>query len=225
MPKYTISCNPWNLSMVGNWIGCYHTRATGISSRTIKLLWWNPTTMLALAKVSGYPLASIKSGTQFKQTHKFLLEVWRQCIGSCLASSLHLLPQMVKKVINPLQTWSHGPFYQYGHSLMNSIQNLLEWKPHLKVFNNSNIQPQATVDNTRQFWTQFVFQDCMAYIGVFLAIRSGDWNLRMACIKHMAPIHCIWSFNLPTAHCKTYQWCSLHATTASYNAPARWICC
>ena len=28
-----------------------------------------------------------------------------------------------------------------------------------------------------------MFQDMPAYIGLFLAIRGGDWSLRMACIK------------------------------------------
>ena len=35
---------------------------------------------------------------------------------------------------------------------------------------------------------QFVFEDVLAYLGLYLAIRSGDWDLRMACVKMMAPI-------------------------------------
>lgn len=35
---------------------------------------------------------------------------------------------------------------------------------------------------------QFVFQDAMAYISLSLAIRSGDWNLRMASIKSMSAV-------------------------------------
>ncbi len=46
----------------------------------------------------------------------------------------------------------------------------------------------AQLDYTWRFWIQFVFEDAMAYIGLFLAIRSGNWNLRMASMKKMASI-------------------------------------
>ena len=49
-------------------------------------------------------------------------------------------------------------------------------------------QKLAVADETWKFWIQFVFQDVAAYIGLFLAIRSGDWSLRTACIKQMAPV-------------------------------------
>ena len=41
---------------------------------------------------------------------------------------------------------------------------------------------------TCQFWAQFVFQDCFAYIAYYIAIRSGKWNLRMAALKLMASL-------------------------------------
>ena len=50
------------------------------------------------------------------------------------------------------------------------------------------IQELACTDSTWRFWAQFVFQDAAAYVGLFLAIRSGDWYLRTACIKQMAPV-------------------------------------
>ena len=41
-----------------------------------------------------------------------------------------------------------------------------------------------------RFWTQFVLRDGLAYVGMYLAIRSGNWNLRVGCMKMMAPIFC-----------------------------------
>ena len=37
-------------------------------------------------------------------------------------------------------------------------------------------------------WKQFVFVDALSYVGLFLAIRSGNWKLRVASIKLMASI-------------------------------------
>ena len=35
---------------------------------------------------------------------------------------------------------------------------------------------------------QFVTRDALAYIGLYLAICEGEWELRMACMKLMAPV-------------------------------------
>ena len=43
-------------------------------------------------------------------------------------------------------------------------------------------------DETWRFWVQFVFQDAMAYVSLFLAIQSGDWNLWLASVKSMAAV-------------------------------------
>lgn len=38
----------------------------------------------------------------------------------------------------------------------------------------------AAADTNWKFWIQFVFKDALAYIGLYLAIRSGNWLLRLA---------------------------------------------
>ena len=40
-------------------------------------------------------------------------------------------------------------------------------------------------DDTWKFWSRFVFEDCQPYIGLFIAIRSENWHLRMASVKAM----------------------------------------
>ena len=44
------------------------------------------------------------------------------------------------------------------------------------------IQKMARKDDTWRFWVQFVFEDAMAYVSPFMAIRSGNWDLRLASI-------------------------------------------
>ena len=46
----------------------------------------------------------------------------------------------------------------------------------------------SSSDETWKFWMQFAFVDAMAYVGLFLALRSGDWQLRMYSVKQMAPL-------------------------------------
>lgn len=47
---------------------------------------------------------------------------------------------------------------------------------------------QVAHNPTWKFWNQFVFKDCFAYISMYIAFRSGNWNLRMAAYKLMVPL-------------------------------------
>ena len=49
-------------------------------------------------------------------------------------------------------------------------------------------QSMARKNDTWRFWIQFVFVDAMASVNLYLAIRSGNWCLRMSSIKTMAAI-------------------------------------
>ena len=43
-------------------------------------------------------------------------------------------------------------------------------------------------NETFHFWGKFIFYNCFAYVALFLAVRSGNWKLRMAAIKSMAAL-------------------------------------
>ena len=47
-----------------------------------------------------------------------------------------------------------------------------------------------------KFWNDFVSLNAFAYIALFASIRSGNWNLRLASIKLMAPVFS--AFDRPT---------------------------
>ena len=34
-------------------------------------------------------------------------------------------------------------------------------------------------DDTWKFWAQFVFEDCLAYIGLYLAVQNHNWKPRV----------------------------------------------
>ena len=50
------------------------------------------------------------------------------------------------------------------------------------------MEEQTSKYQTWHFWSQFIFEDCFAYISLYLSMRSGQWDLRMAAIKSMAAL-------------------------------------
>jgi len=52
----------------------------------------------------------------------------------------------------------------------------------------SFVEDLASRDDTWRFWHDFLFHDCLAYVGLYLATRGGMWNLQMASLKEMCPL-------------------------------------
>ncbi len=134
----------------------------------------------ALASTAGYHTASIQSSSQFKRTHNFILEVWEAVYRVMLTqfaysrdlqgdSSLESLPDDIS---NYLQFIPNENFSQmFNQQLQAHSDSFLN---HFDVF-KPFIRTRAQEDDTWRFWVQFVFPDAMAYVGLFLAIRSGNW--------------------------------------------------
>ena len=53
------------------------------------------------------------------------------------------------------------------------------------------VERLAEIDDMWRFWNAFVFRDCFAYIGLYVAIRGGLWNLRVASLRNVSLVHCI----------------------------------
>ena len=54
----------------------------------------------------------------------------------------------------------------------------------------SYLEKKSMKSDNWKFWSQFVMQDALAYIGLYLGIRSGNWDVRLASLKLMAPLFC-----------------------------------
>lgn len=141
-----------------------------------------------LAQAAGYPVAAIQCCSQFKRTHVFIMEVWQ---------AIYLV--MLQKYIDANTKQSGSDYTEIVQDAClhikssNFLNKLNELRDRLQQFEyqcrfKSFLDAKASQDPNWKFWKQFVFEVGLAYIGLFLAIRSGNWDLRLASIKLMAPI-------------------------------------
>lgn len=120
----------------------------------------------------------------------FLLEVWESLYHLFL--SLFLTEKAPSDFLEYAKNWvaSSPPSADEASTRRNldeMLQDLSEKNNYQADF-AKYLSEEVSKDATANFWSQFVFQDCYAYVALFLAIRSGNWDLRMAAIKSMAPL-------------------------------------
>ena len=142
-----------------------------------------------LASSSGYHGATLKSlenCTNFKRTHRFILQVWeaiyREMYHTYFLHNDTDLIQDAKCIISTSITEKHPP-----HHLMIRISQLLEDDETHKKF-KLFMEQLIAKDNTLKFWYQFIFMDCFCYLSLYLAIRSSNWKLRLSSLKMMVPL-------------------------------------
>ncbi len=151
-----------------------------------------------MARAAGYPVAQIQSCGQFKRVHQFILEAWEAMYRAMLTKFLDgqsndlqtgntssQLQDLVMETLQSIPVQSGSDFRKtFNHKLVkiNAVDTI-----SFSQFRQF-LQKMADQDETWRFWIQFVLEDAMAYVGLFLAVRSGDWYLRMASLKLMAPV-------------------------------------
>ena len=139
-----------------------------------------------LAKTIGYPTAALQACSQFKRTHCFITEVWEAIFQVMLqiylnsASTYPVAESLKQKLFD-----NHSP--QEIETTIASLQMCLS--PDHNNFIEF-LKNKSQTSNNWKFWSQFVLQDGLAYVGMYLAIRGGNWNLRLACMKLMVPLFC-----------------------------------
>ena len=149
----------------------------------------------ALANASGYPLAQLQGCSNFKRTHHFLLEVWEAVYRAMLAKffeakDIKTSNTLQQKIIESLEALNPMPDSErnFSKAFNSKLADINKTIGALATEFSLFVKKRADEDDTWKFWRQFVFQDAMAYVGQFLAMRSGDWYLRLASVKLMAPV-------------------------------------
>ncbi|XP_064384664.1 uncharacterized protein LOC135333611 [Halichondria panicea] len=146
--------------------------------------------LVDIGKCSGYNTPnSITSN--FKRTHHFLMEAWESMYrllfsiflekGNVPTDFLHTASEMVQNL----------PPSETQESALRNINQLLEdlqEKCNVLQLFDEYIQKRESENKTVKFWIEFIFRTCVGYIALYCAVRTGQWDLRMAAIKLMVPI-------------------------------------
>ena len=145
--------------------------------------------MSLLRPVVGYQPNSI--GCNFKRTHHFLIETWESLYRHFLYLFLsnQAPPDFMKYTFEWIK--SFPPSTDQNNTLRNlkqMLDDLTEKYPNFLPKFEMFMEEQTLKYQTWHFWSQFIFEDCFAYISLYLLMRSGQWNLRMAAIKSMAAL-------------------------------------
>ena len=174
--------------------------------KVIKRLFWDAG-LLKLGQLfhKGTTLSSLESSFDFRRNHAFLLEVWEA---------------MFRIQLNSFFEWRITNSKRCQVTQENIESKLVDLFKCLKVKDKYNdmdefIKQQAFLkkqlfgfeddfkefrmkmsesDKTFRFWDDFLHKDCFYYIGLYIGVRSGNWNLRVASLKNMAPLFSVCDF-------------------------------
>ena len=142
-----------------------------------------------IASASGYrgeTLTSLQNCSNFSSTNYYILEAWEAIYIRIIESFLEYSDEAKAKLLELLAV--------FDPSLLPGVleQCVKPLKELAKLF--EDFQATKTGPNWK-FWLQFL-SSSLPYIALFCALRSGNWYLRLAGIKSMAPLFC--AFDRPT---------------------------
>jgi len=144
--------------------------------------------LIDLARACGYQPNSI--GKNFKRMHHFIIETWealyRYFLSLFWCTENNPDPKDVTMWLNSL------PESPDQHSASRNLKQLLddinEKNPNFQNNFLSFMNQNANKNKTWKLWKQYVLEDCFAYVSLHLAIRTGNWKLRMCALKNMAAL-------------------------------------
>ena len=122
-----------------------------------------------LAAASGYrgeTLTSLSRCSNFTNTTKFFFEVWE----ALFHHTMDIFCKHKQMTISQVEGCNHEEYTSFMTSMGSQDEN---W----------------------QFWSQFILKDCSALLTLYLAVRTGNWYLRVAALNQMAAL--FFAFNRP----------------------------
>ncbi|XP_041452570.1 uncharacterized protein LOC121405715 isoform X1 [Lytechinus variegatus] len=183
----------WVIPFLGDW----HV-LKNFQEVIMKIFWDAGLKDLAKLAHKQMTLQSLASCSNFKRTHRFILQSY-EAIFMCLLSSFlqhrkgtevvisndDFLKQIENVVCHlEYEDGKHKGVDEFFDAELHFIHSVI---PFVNEF-NAYCEEMSSKYETFRFWNQFVREDCLSYINLHIAIRTGNWNLRLASFKKMIPL-------------------------------------
>lgn len=138
------------------------------------------------------------NASNFKRTHAFIMQVWEalyrhnfdQYMSYCNSVEDGSFCERVLEGIRDKLLHCNMKCME-DHAFVEYVEVTTSTETKWDVLYTgfvSFVEDLASRDDTWRFWHDFLFHDCLAYVGLYLATRGGMWNLRMTSLKEMCPL-------------------------------------
>ena len=148
----------------------------------------------------GATATAVLEAKSFDKMLNFLLELWEAMfryqvilfVDSCMQDD----PVLTQDISTLFLQWTKKNSVKHSwNKFANDITSLCSaLEPVLARF-LTFLENKSKDDETFMFWNNFIHRDCLAFIGFYLSLRSGDWDMRNFFLKEMAPFFHIVSSN------------------------------
>ncbi|XP_038061686.1 uncharacterized protein LOC119732298 [Patiria miniata] len=149
-------------------------------------------------------LNNLKTCSNFKRTHRFILQVYEAIYihqlksfldfrvdkdsTSCSISNSSLHDTLISTVE---QVHIQGDFCNYlgmEEFISKVHSNLHEFLPNFLEEFTEYCTEMSTKFETFKFWNNFLKVDCFCYIQLWTAMRTANWDMRLVALKRMGPL-------------------------------------
>ena len=93
----------------------------------------------------------------------------------------------LERVSAPIQNFPQSANQANAHRNLEEMTDTVNELHAISDF-ESYKSSEAKQNPTLKFWMQFLLKDGLAYVALYLAMRSGNWELRVAALKLMGPL-------------------------------------
>ena len=143
---------------------------------------------------------AIINSSDFEKTLSFLLQVWeamhrlqikmylenKEKLNGQLATPPFSVTEFLSNIADMTQNWGEMNLDadKYEQSFLSASDELGDLYGDFQEY----LAHMCNQSESFKFWNNFIHRDCLAYIGLYLANRSGNWNLRLHSLKTMLPL-------------------------------------